>query len=136
LDIKVGMLAFVANRSKTKARRTPKSEAQFTAILRPLQRTCPQCGNPLWSAYNCRRKVVILEGRDFPARTAIGQCHTPCAGYLVYSIKKGVIPTGYATSCMQGIDEVVGDLVESRQGLLALITSSEGRRYLIQIVSL
>jgi len=67
------------------ARRTPKSEAQFTASLRPLQRTCPQCGNPLWIAYHTRRKIVTLEG-IFQLRIAISQCHTPtCARYHVRS---------------------------------------------------
>ncbi len=67
------------------ARRTPKPEAQFTATLRPLQRTCPQCGGPLWIAYNTRRKVVTLEG-IFQLRIAISQCHTPtCARYHVRS---------------------------------------------------
>ena len=67
------------------ARRTPKSEAQFTASLRPLQRICPQCGNPLWIAYNTRRKVVTLEG-IFQLRIAISQCHTPtCPRYHVRS---------------------------------------------------
>src|SRR5215471_2133342 len=67
------------------ARRTPKPEAQFTATLRPLQRTCPQCGNPLWIAYNCRRKVVTLEG-ILQLRIAISQCHTAtCARYHVRS---------------------------------------------------
>jgi MULE transposase domain len=65
------------------ARRTPKSEAQFTATLRPLQRTCPQCGHPWWVAYNSRRKVVTLEG-IFQLRIAICQCHTPgCPKYHV-----------------------------------------------------
>ena len=63
------------------ARRTPKSEAQFTASLRPLQRTRPQCGHALWIAYNTRRKVVTLEG-IFQLRVAISQCHTPsCPRY-------------------------------------------------------
>lgn len=67
------------------ARRTPKPEAQFTASLRPLQRTCPQCGSPLWIAYNTRRKVVTLEG-IFQLRIAISQCHTPtCPRYHVRS---------------------------------------------------
>jgi hypothetical protein len=67
------------------ARRTPKPEAQFTATLRPLQRACPQCGHPLWIAYNTRRKVVTLEG-IFQLRVAISQCHSPmCARYHVRS---------------------------------------------------
>ena len=67
------------------ARRTPKPEAQFTASLRPLQRTCPQCGSPLWIAYNTRRKVVTLEG-IFQLRIAVSQCHTPtCPRYHVRS---------------------------------------------------
>ena len=67
------------------ARRTPKPEAQFTASLRPLQRTCPQCGGPLWIAYNTGRKVVTLEG-IFQLRIAIRQCHTPtCPRYHVRS---------------------------------------------------
>lgn len=67
------------------ARRTPKPEAQFNASLRPLQRTCPQCGGPLWIAYNTRRKVVTLEG-IFQLRIAISQCHTPtCPRYHIRS---------------------------------------------------
>lgn len=67
------------------ARRTPKPEAQFTVILRPLQRTCPQCGHPLWIAYNTRRKVVTLEG-IFQLRIAISQCHIPtCPRYHMRS---------------------------------------------------
>jgi hypothetical protein len=67
------------------ARRTPKPEAQFTASLRPLQRICPQCGGPLWIAYNTWRKVVTLEG-IFQLRIAISQCHTPtCPRYHVRS---------------------------------------------------
>ena len=67
------------------ARRTPKPEAQFTVSLRPLQRTCPQCGGPLWIAYNTWRKVVTLEG-IFQLRIAISQCHTPtCPRYHVRS---------------------------------------------------
>jgi hypothetical protein len=65
------------------ARRTPKPEAQFRATLRPLQQTCPQCGNHWWVAYNSRRKVVTLEG-IFQLRIAICQCHTPtCPQYHV-----------------------------------------------------
>lgn len=65
------------------ARRIPKPEAQFTATLRPLQQTCPQCGNRWWVAYNSRRKVVTLEG-IFQLRIAICQCHTPtCPQYHV-----------------------------------------------------
>ena len=65
------------------ARRTPKLEAQFTATLRPLQQTCPQCGNRWWVAYNSRRKVVTLEG-IVQLRIAICQCHTPtCPQYHV-----------------------------------------------------
>jgi hypothetical protein len=65
------------------ARRTPKPEAQFTATLRPLQRTCPQCGHPWWVAYNTRRKVVTLEG-IVQLRIAVCQCHTPtCPQYHV-----------------------------------------------------
>jgi hypothetical protein len=65
------------------ARRTPKPEAQFRASLRPLQQTCPQCGNHWWVAYNSRRKVVTLEG-IFQLRIAICQCHTPtCPQYHV-----------------------------------------------------
>jgi hypothetical protein len=67
------------------ARRTPKPEAQFTATLRPLQPTCPQCGNRWWVAYNSRRKVVTLEG-IFQLRIAICPCHTPtCPQYHVRS---------------------------------------------------
>ena len=67
------------------ARRTPKPEAQFTATLRPLQRTCPQCDHPLWIAYNTRRKVVTLEG-IFQLRSASSQCHPPtCPRYHVRS---------------------------------------------------
>lgn len=64
-------------------RLTPKPDAQFRATLRPLQRTCPQCGHPWWVAYNSRRKVVTLEG-IFQLRIAICQCHTPtCPKYHV-----------------------------------------------------
>jgi hypothetical protein len=67
------------------ARRTPKPEAQFTASLRPLQRTCPQCGGPLWIAYNTWRKVVTLQG-IYQLRIAISQCHAPmCPRYHVRS---------------------------------------------------
>jgi len=63
------------------ARRTPKPEAQFTATLTPLRQTCEQCGNRLWVAYHCRRKVVTLEG-VFQLRVVICQCHTPtCPRY-------------------------------------------------------
>ena len=65
------------------ARRTPKPEAQFTATLRPLQQTCPQCSHRWWVAYNSRRKVVTLEG-IVQLRIAICQCHTPtCPQYHV-----------------------------------------------------
>ncbi len=65
------------------ARRTPKPEAQFTATLTPLRQTCEQCGNHLWVAYHCRRKVVTLEG-VFQLRIVICQCHTPtCPRYHV-----------------------------------------------------
>jgi hypothetical protein len=65
--------------------RTPKPEAQFRVSLRPQQRTCPQCGSPLWIAYNTRRKVVTLEG-IFQLRIAISQCHTStCPRYHVRS---------------------------------------------------
>jgi hypothetical protein len=57
------------------ARRTPKPEAQYTATLMPLRQTCQQCGNGLWVAYHCRRKVVTLEG-VFQLRVVICQCHT------------------------------------------------------------
>jgi hypothetical protein len=64
-------------------RLTPKPEAQFTATLRPLKPTCPQCGNPWWVAYNSRRKVVTLEG-VIHLRIAICQCHTAtCPQYHV-----------------------------------------------------
>lgn len=65
------------------ARRTPKPEAQFTATLTPLRQTCEQCGNRLWVAYHCRRKVVTLEG-IFQLRVVISQCPTPtCPQYQV-----------------------------------------------------
>ncbi len=65
------------------ARRTPKPEAQFTTTLTPLRQTCEACGNRLWVAYNCRRKVVTLEG-IFQLRIVICQCHTPtCPHYHV-----------------------------------------------------
>ena len=65
------------------ARRTPKPEAQFTATLTPFRQTCEQCGNRLWVAYHCRRKVVTLEG-IFQLRIIIYQCHTPtCPRYHV-----------------------------------------------------
>src|SRR5438270_9356005 len=44
------------------ARRTPRPEAQFTTTLTPLRKSCEQCGNRLWVAYHCRRKVMTLEG--------------------------------------------------------------------------
>jgi hypothetical protein len=65
------------------ARRTPKPEAQFTTTLMPLRQMCEQCGNRLWVAYHCRRKVVTLEG-VFQLRVVICQCHTPtCPLYHV-----------------------------------------------------
>jgi hypothetical protein len=65
------------------ARRTPKPEAQFRVSLRPLQQTCPQCGNRWWVAYNSRRKVVTLEG-VVQLRLAISQCHIPtCPQYHI-----------------------------------------------------
>ncbi len=65
------------------ARRTPKPEAQFRATLTPLRQNCEQCGNRLWVAYHCRRKVVTLEG-VFQLRVVICQCHTPaCSLYHV-----------------------------------------------------
>src|SRR6059058_751844 len=44
------------------ARRTPRPEAKFTITLTPLRKTCEQCGNRLWVAYHCRRKVMTLDG--------------------------------------------------------------------------
>jgi hypothetical protein len=65
------------------ARRTPKPEAQFTTTLTPLRQTCEQCGNRLWVAYHCRRKVMTLQG-VFQLRVVMYQCHTPtCSLYHV-----------------------------------------------------
>ncbi len=65
------------------ARRTPKPEAQFTATLTPLRQICEQCGNRLWVASHCRRKVVTLEGVS-QLRVVICQCHTPtCPRYHI-----------------------------------------------------
>ena len=63
------------------ARRSPKPEAQFTTTLTSLRKTCEQCGNRLWVAYHCRRKVVTLQG-IYQLRVVMYQCHTPtCSLY-------------------------------------------------------
>src|SRR6266852_378157 len=63
------------------ARRTPRPEAKFTTTLTPLRQTCEQCGNRLWVAYHCRRKVMTLEGL-WQLRVVMCQCHTPtCPQY-------------------------------------------------------
>jgi hypothetical protein len=46
------------------------------------------------------------------------------------------LPTGYATSFQQASNEVMEEIVESRQDSLALMTNSEGKRYLMKIISL
>jgi hypothetical protein len=124
------------------ARRTPKSEAQFTATLRPLQRTCPQCGHPLWIAYNTRRKVVTLEG-IFQLRIAISQCHAPsCARYHVGSHReeegRWALPHG---ECGLDIIALIGfwrfrehrSVPEMHQRLLAcgLVISQRGVTHLL-----
>jgi hypothetical protein len=58
------------------ARRTPKPEAQFSTTLTPLRKTCQQCGNRLWVAYHCLRKVVTLQG-VYQLRVVMSQCHNP-----------------------------------------------------------
>ena len=60
------------------ARRTPRPEAKFTTTLTPLRKTCEQCGNRLWVAYHCRRKVMTLEGL-WQLRVVMCQCPTPPA---------------------------------------------------------
>lgn len=63
------------------ARRTPRPEAQYTATLTPLQQTCERCGNRVWVAWHCRRKVLTLEGL-WQLRVVMYQCHTPtCPHY-------------------------------------------------------
>ena len=65
------------------ARRTPRPEAKLTATLTPLRQTCEVCGNRLWVAYHCRRKVMTLEGL-WQLRVVMYQCPTPtCSLYHV-----------------------------------------------------
>jgi hypothetical protein len=65
------------------ARRTPRPEAQLTTTLTPLRKTCEQCGNRLWVAYHCRRKVMTLEGL-WQLRVVMCQCPIPtCSRYHV-----------------------------------------------------
>src|SRR5258708_2734251 len=65
------------------ARRTPRPEAKFTTTLTPLRKTCEQCGNRLWVAYHCRRKVMTLQGL-WQLRVVMCQCPTPtCSRYHV-----------------------------------------------------
>jgi len=65
------------------ARRTPRPEAQFTTTLTPLRKTCEHCGNRLWVAYHCRRKVMTLEGL-WQLRVVMCQCPPPtCSRYHV-----------------------------------------------------
>src|SRR5947209_10410625 len=65
------------------ARRTPRPEAKFTITLTPLRQTCEQCGNRLWVAYHCRRKVMTLDGL-WQLRVVMYQCPTPaCSRYHV-----------------------------------------------------
>ena len=65
------------------ARRTSRPEAQLTTTLTPLRQTCEACGNRLWVAYHCRRKVLTLEGL-WQLRVVMCQCHTPtCPQYHV-----------------------------------------------------
>src|SRR5713101_2431999 len=63
------------------ARRTPRPEAKLTTTLTPLRQTCEACGNRLWVAYHCRRKLLTLEGL-WQLRVVMCQCHTPtCPQY-------------------------------------------------------
>src|SRR5712691_1185091 len=65
------------------ARRIPRPEAKLTTTLMPLRQTCEQCGNRLWVAYHCRRKVMTLEGL-WQLRVVMYQCPTPtCSLYHV-----------------------------------------------------
>ncbi len=65
------------------ARRTSRPEAKLTTRLIPLRKTCEQCGNRLWVAYHCRRKVMTLEGL-WQLRVVMCQCPTPtCSRYHV-----------------------------------------------------
>jgi len=65
------------------ARRIPRPEAKLTTTLMPLRKTCEQCGNRLWVAYHCRRKVMTLEGL-WQLRVVMCQCPTPtCSLYHV-----------------------------------------------------
>jgi MULE transposase-like protein len=65
------------------ARRTPRPEAQLTTTLIPLRQTCEACGNRLWVAYHCRRKVMTLQGL-WQLRVVMCQCPTPtCSLYHV-----------------------------------------------------
>ncbi len=65
------------------ARRTPRPEAKLTTTLTPLRQTCEACGNRLWVAYHCRRKVLTLQGL-WQLRVVMCQCHIPtCPQYHV-----------------------------------------------------
>jgi Transposase, Mutator family len=43
-------------------RTRPRPRPQHTLRLAPLTSRCPECGHPLWNAYDTRRTVTTLEG--------------------------------------------------------------------------
>src|SRR5271166_1016663 len=43
-------------------RTRPRPRPQHTLRLAPLTPRCPECGRPLWNAYDTRRTVTTLEG--------------------------------------------------------------------------
>jgi hypothetical protein len=55
---------------RTRSRPRP----QHTLRLAPLTPNCPECGRPLWSAYDTRRTVTTLEG---PVRLVLHVRHCP-----------------------------------------------------------
>jgi hypothetical protein len=44
------------------ARRTARSQPTRELKLLARQRTCPECGGPLWAAYNNQRTIITLDG--------------------------------------------------------------------------
>lgn len=55
-------------------RTRPRPRPQHTLRLAPLTPNCPECGRPLWSAYDTRRTVTTLEG---PVRLVLHVRHCP-----------------------------------------------------------
>ncbi len=63
------------------ARIAARPSAGTAQVLAPAQRTCWQCGGPMWVAYHGRRTVATLDGL-VALRLVVRRCETVgCAGY-------------------------------------------------------